>query len=1079
MSTNGYVYTRGYKTTASPSWVDPLLVGSNDVHAVCCWTSDGDIIAAFATAADVVIINTTDTIRVGYASLAGGFSSAGKIGDDLYLGVNGAGVYRLAVPDCQIENGDLTPSPWTAYLSTTTTPALHSDNVKALYGWQTFDPGPNLSTDHLALATDIAEVVNLTDGAASHDASEFPVGCVAGVGSRVYWTCGNLVNVKYDAAGAFSKFDATVCGTAGDGFNDDSKIGWNDENAEYGGIVEQNMQLELDVTSDVEATARKTTAARAGYFVGDFVFQAKLHLPGWPTLTTNGQFAAARLGVDFGASTLVPLATVERRYYRESDADQHVVRRWATGEAADEAACTDDTLWIRLERIGAELRVGWRAGDGGPFSYMGSYTDRPTTPVKVYLEVECNIGGYQHVAHVIELQTGWASDTAYNGMPPTAIRALELSAGTSQAETTTVFAGFGSGLWGADTDESTPGQSEAAGVLHGAYRATGGAYNIIHGASSTVDALVCTPDAALNFVGRSGVGAVGVGTPNGLTVINLIDDTAQFGFDETTGQPLVDDDLVCLSLNGDWGIYGTANGGGAIRPDGDSPSDAGLTLVGVNGFEAVLGWTKPTEPDWHHSLLYRQTGSGAFDVLKTDGFGGYGSVVRFDAADQAGRLSFFDTLITSLGRYTYKVTQVDECGNESTGVTNVLFIDTPRVTGVIAQDPDTGSASVTGKRGVYVNVAADSGNASGNIVGAVDTVRIREQGQAWLTAPRSRFAGDMNYPFVLSAGAGIKTIEALAYSQSGLFGAAASTTIAYTGAQDATPAAVKAEHVVLAHHFAGDEATLAATNTNADFPAANLLDPRVGVKWRSANDQLPTTITFDLGGLHVVRYVAILGHNFAEFDAAYESPGDTWTLDLAHRLAGGAWGAKSISALAPDRLIIVNMNDTWASEIRLNMQFVKSGSPHGAEPAYFEIGRIVIVCQGANTVQPSRNFDDAYRWGVKEYVELHATPSARYAANPLRTRVATVSLSDFERDERRPWLRAYRMCGQTAPVLLILQPEILPRYTDTPVDWPDPQNRADAANMVVYGYFADDNQTWSMRGVDFASAAVTVEEAVE
>ena len=139
MATNGFLYTHGHKTSASPSWCDAVLQGSNNVRDVCAWTTPGTTTSrmiAYATDADVVLVNDSTATQVGYASRSGGFRHVAKVGEYLYLGVDGGGVYRLALPeDLTTANGDITPSSWTALYRSSTTPALFSDNVVDLYGW--------------------------------------------------------------------------------------------------------------------------------------------------------------------------------------------------------------------------------------------------------------------------------------------------------------------------------------------------------------------------------------------------------------------------------------------------------------------------------------------------------------------------------------------------------------------------------------------------------------------------------------------------------------------------------------------------------------------------------------------------------------------------------------------------------------------------------------------------------------------------------------------------------------------------------------------------------------------------------
>ncbi|HPQ68541.1 MAG TPA: hypothetical protein PKW95_05400, partial [bacterium] len=204
MATNGFLYTHGHKTTASPSWCDAVLQGSGNVRDACAWTTSGATtsrLIAYATDADVVIVNDSMAIQVGYASRSGGFQHVAKVGDYLYLGVDGGGVFQLALPEnLATANGDLTPTSWAALYTSTTTPALSSDNVVDLYGWTSSADGDAwlavACCDNAMTGNDRVTVINMTESAAYDSA----IWCLAGDvkikglgGAQFYVGSGNLL----------------------------------------------------------------------------------------------------------------------------------------------------------------------------------------------------------------------------------------------------------------------------------------------------------------------------------------------------------------------------------------------------------------------------------------------------------------------------------------------------------------------------------------------------------------------------------------------------------------------------------------------------------------------------------------------------------------------------------------------------------------------------------------------------------------------------------------------------------------------------------------------------------------------
>ena len=1110
MSTNGYTYTRGYKTTADPSWVDALFENGNDVTDCISWSDDSDIIAAYAIAYTVsastycclVLINVTDSIQVGYATLAEEATSITKAGDYIYIGTAASGIYRLEIPDCQAEGGDVTPGGWAAYYDSGGGEIL-SDTVDDLHGW-TVTGGD----DFLAVATTGgATVINITDGThydgdGDYMDAHLVTGCQPTTGQhRLYWTTGNLISVQYSPETVAADdwlCDALVLGRIADPFDDEETYGWIiDDDGGTSDDEEADDKLTLEIETDIDGTERKCYAWRAGLATGDYDFQVKISIPAWPgALGGIGHACGARLSVHstFSGNTL----NLERSFINAAGADEH--KLCIDGTAI--TGYTQNTFWLRIylesdphaatQTTYAQYKTNdgdawidlWN--DGGAIGYQD--------PAQVRLEVFSDVGGWSQQAEFLDLVTGYAAYTALEmdgtNKSNDEYSCLTAIPNTSSNDSTTLLAGASSGVTGADTNEDSanPGTDEYLGSGGGWYNATGGGvgvYGVLQGTDDNVVAVAASPAAKLNF-GLGGAGAFAASTSDGITVVDLSDNTQWFALNESSNQPLVDNDqqslfyiapTASLVLHGAGSyVYGAAAGGGWVEPDDVAPADVDLELRAINEDETLLGWNMPSEADWTYSKLARAKNGGAYSTLQDDGTWGAGSDYEFDDDDAfADTLSFYDVSIAADGRYTYRIRQYDEAANVSDGSTADALIDEPVMVNVSLSDYDGGSTSSTANRGVIVECVGNSGDDSTNVVHGVEDIQIREQGQNWADQPTQGYESGKEYDFTLSSGNGSKTVEVRGWSQGGKYGSAKSDSITLTG-QSAAATTPDSENFILAHSFAGDDATATDSNGDSDYPPANVQDNRIGLAWRS-DDTAESYIRFNFGAGQTVKYIAILGHNFDEFDAAYQG-GDTWELKIGTAAgAGGPWTETEIKALAGDDMIIVDMNDcTGTQYVRLSMESDSAGAPD-----YFEVGRIVVVCDDSGFIQPTYNFNNQFAWGVKEYGNLVATPSARYMANPRKVRTAEITCSLYERGERAPFIDAFDAVGQEEPVLLILKPEILPVKNDTlhTAVWADTANSTRGNNMCLYGYFADDAQAWQMQSTDYGSAMIRVEEAVE
>jgi hypothetical protein len=382
-------------------------------------------------------------------------------------------------------------------------------------------------------------------------------------------------------------------------------------------------------------------------------------------------------------------------------------------------------------------------------------------------------------------------------------------------------------------------------------------------------------------------------------------------------------------------------------------------------------------------------------------------------------------------------------------------------------------AGAARSRGVSVRVSANSGDDSGNTPDEVGFVKIYEPGVNEATAPLAAYDPNKAYPYVLSSGvAGSPTpkeVAARAYSLGLRAGEPLSTIITLIDEQEAPADEIERyETFMLAWRFRGDDATPSDLNGDANYPPANLLDPCLGVKWRSA-DNTSAFVRLDFGAFVELRGLAILGHNFADF--AGGSGSLTLTLRLTQLVDGEeVITSHDLTAQASSAMALLSLEH---ARIRLLTLQIDHDGDDPEAPTHFEIGRLLAIAD-LGVVQPRFNLADDFTWSIKEYAKLYATPSARYAVNPVNVRSARIALEDYTIDERRPLDVAFSHVGRRRPVLLLLKPELLPT-----LDRPDYPSNVRPEEMAIYGYLTGDSLAWRMRGVDFGSAALEIEEAAE
>ncbi|HPQ70343.1 MAG TPA: hypothetical protein PKW95_14540, partial [bacterium] len=825
---------------------------------------------------------------------------------------------------------------------------------------------------------------------------------------------------------------------------------------------------------------------------GDFTITQKVVITSdYDANLQNGQQCGNQLTIFFPheasteANWWIPSAILERRVYKGSPTGFN--RLYATyqtesGSTSNYISYTPNTFWWRIVRSGSTITLFY-SDAGETFLQLAQFTDCATSPGLIQVIGYSTDDGYDHESYSDDLTTLFAgANTCYsNSLPTTAIADYALAAGTSAAGTTTAVLGFDTGVWLADTDESNPIESEDGGNLRGAYTSAsgGGLFGILAGASNAVSAVACSANARMVVgAGAAGAGSFVAATADGISAIDLGNDSllkhlsVDYAIGE--GQPLVGDEVHCLTRCGSF-AYGTSAGGGWFEPDAIAVADDTLNGRHFAGDKVSLAWATPVETDWLYSRLYRRglfTGSGLWQQLKADGFGGSGTAIVFDGTED-GSLAYYDTSIDTDDHYEYKVTQIDEAGNESAGATFAAYCDEPVIAAVTIRDPSTGESGTTSSRGVLVEVVGHSGPDS-QAPHAVECIQIKEgAASSYTNSPFLRYAEGASYPFTLSELNGSKTLYVRGYSQAGaadMTGASdgsASITLLRQYAPATRPPTTQS--MVLAYDFLGDDAVVTDYNGNEKFPPANVLNPDLGVKWQGADTN--AHLDFDLIGMggygYVVKYVAIAGHNFNLF------AGSNFSLRIRYKqLPGETYTNVDISALASNDLIVVDMQTIAARYVRLDMVF------NGTTINNFAIGRVMIVGEGERTIQPTANFRRDVQWGATaQYTAFHETAATRFAANHRHPRTVEISLDDFPADDRRKLFAAYEFAGRHQPVLWLGKPEILP--TRAAPDWTQPDDAERANNFMLYGYFDDDRQAWTMAANELGRTTLRLREAVE
>jgi len=629
MSTNGDLYTRGHRLTAEPSWADAVLTGTQALTGLVNWTDGANKIVAYRTTAGVQLVNSSLGLQVGRATLAN-VTALYRLGAYLYLGTSAGGVYRLTIPATTTEHGDITPSPWTAYLTTATTPAIYHNRVTSLYGWvSTVDADAWLAVacgNGLGTGGDRVTLVNQTE-ATAYDSALWCFGADAklyGAGTAtMYVVVGRFVYVVYDAESPAFELadnwwaDATAAGNPDDDHADGSLADWNRYGNDAGCTgVETGGALVMHAKTAADGVTGNAGATLCALPAGDFDVSQKCAIASnydvdLQTGRQCGNYMTIRFPHEASATANWWRTSVEleRRVVKGSYNRLYAHINTEAGHTESYVSFTPNTWWWRIVRSGSTITTYYKSTLGDPWTLLKQFTGCATSPVLVQCTGYTTDDGYDHESSFDDLTWTRAVDgTAYAAeLPAAAIVDLAIAPGTSEAGTDTLGLAFADGsAWLVDTDQSVPRESEGGGYAHPLD---------VHDAT----AIGLTADAKADTSGDgggAGAGRAAVGTIAGIAIVDLTDDSLYAQLNTASYPPLVDDGVVALQLAGSW-FYATGSGGGWVDAEGEIP-DA----------EAIVDTVRPDVGSVGAAYRLYLAGSGFI--------GGYTALIRRETESEGG-----------------------------------------------------------------------------------------------------------------------------------------------------------------------------------------------------------------------------------------------------------------------------------------------------------------------------------------------------------------------------------------------------------------------------------------------------------
>lgn len=1109
--------------------VNEYLVGAEYVNDCVHWYGSGGAhYGAFATNADVVVIRLDTNTRLGWAALEGGFAKVARCGDDLYAisKADPTKIYRVSW--AAMSGGDATPEDWAPEIeadSGVTFADVHGctygSGAYTVLAW-TGDDGTTAKLWFRALPD--GDVRELEFGPNSR-AGFFPAG---DHDNTLYYAIGSRVHAIHRphliGAGPWVP-DASV-GAVADEFAGDTIDGRNwVPFPTAGATLTQNDGLDFVLSNS--GPLREAPAYFLQSCPGDIGVRAKYTVLEEPT-PVDDEYTEIIVGlVTVGGDT--QYLHVRKRTASGVVNRMEVWHGGSVVYSHDSTSYTSyPWIAVDRFRDGDDIKIRISASNdsGDPVSWSTIHTyvdssgdDMPLLPA-LSATSTCTVasellrGRFEHFrardvscAHYRVRRT---SPIYMTGLLAEEITAAAVSARSPSLADPRMFA-----LVYGDVNAIT----QVVRLDHGAYDGATARDAVVSNTIGTADSgaaiqvmnsmqatrcIAVADDRSCIVVGGS-TGAQQIDTSN-IGDDNAIALMRHYTTAYDHAQPLVDTPVWCIDWRGDSFIYGCradadeinpdywgygygyaghVDGGGAgwITPDFDAPVGSNAWAESTHDTRAVVRTgarsPQPVPADYLHAHVERRIDGGAWQRLRAAGWEAvtgdpwdHSLDVAFPAPDgePADAYTTIQDTQAGPGRYEYRWIFHDEAGNAGPLSAQTLYGDrveyrgAPRLTAISI---DAGGAVAT-ERGVRVIVAASSGAPSGDVDGAVWQARVWNDGEAEHASPwRDWPTGTASAAFahLLTAGAGLKTVQARVRHVSGETSASASASIVLAPAtgEPATPGEVA--RIMIAHGddgpfaFTGDRGRIFTNSAAAGFGASNVRANDLGAPWKSdgLGERLVTPdgirfraeLVFDLIVARNIELVALLGHNFADISSL------SGLRDLSVRLAACDDSSFSGASLFSVDLSGVATRPVIAHRPRVSRRWwrVRMEARFDADPARqdtpWTIGR-VILNEAAMCFTPAHNYTQ--RVGVTWTDPSPTTTTlgqARRAVDLAPYRRVELAFADLTPDEAQPLETIWRRHRQVKPVLVVLDPSRLTQGADAPTASGEAD---DPARDVIHGY---------------------------
>lgn len=446
------------------------------------------------------------------------------------------------------------------------------------------------------------------------------------------------------------------------------------------------------------------------------------------------------------------------------------------------------------------------------------------------------------------------------------------------------------------------------------------------------------------------------------------------------------------------------------------------------------------------------------------------------------------------GIYDYRVVMSYVSGEElfdfsSNYSDDKIYLDTPKIAAFVVQGTD-GSGTIT-NRAIQTVSISNSGDDTGNVLGAVRQIKIWDTGIAAGDVSWIDFVSGRIYGYVVSAGDGLRTINCKVRHESGEESATATDTITIN--ESAAPAIDQTERGILCYgasaangwNFTGDKPNaVTATSEDTDYPIENVQQADLGVVWKSDGygsysdaagiRTWTATINYDLGTSQYVDWIGIAGHNLEQMyntaDAFGHSDGFHIYLEW---YTGGMWATVDL-AEHRGRSLILHRPEVSVQLVRLKLQFhhaVGVVIPASDDTAdHWEIGRLILV--GRTQVwEPAFNFDRQFTtdW-TDPSVVAESIDGVRRVVDREMYEGIEVKYSDMIPGDWKALQEIYKRQGVRRPVLFVADPANVCTGSTAPAS-------TDDEPTAIYGFFSD-TKLPVKRGVnDYGDVTVKITEA--